>query len=200
MRVSIATIQPPMLRQAPLLLALCLSGGSALACQPVGPLRYVLSHIPSEIGGQDTIRRVEVGAEGCLWVHYPAWDRRAGDWSMQLSGGELAELEQRVQRVSTRHFDTAQLQQGKRQIDAQLQRAPDSRPALSWVAGASRHELQLAPGSEQARTLAWTALQHDAQRYEELPELAALWSAVEALMQLSEDARLQPLDRQGGQP
>lgn len=180
-----------------LLVSICalalLLATAAQACQPQPPLRYALSHIPSEVGGADTVRRIEVGANGCLWVHYPAWDRRAGDWSMPLDAGQLAQLEARIESLVSVSFDPAELGQRKRQIDATLQRSPDQRPPLSYVAGASRHQLEIAPGSAQTRSLAWTALQHDAERYAELPQLGALWQAVEALMQLSEDPGLRPL-------
>lgn len=172
---------------------LALLASTAQACEPKPPLRYALSHIPSEVGGADTVRRIELAADGCFWVHYPAWDRRAGDWSMRLNGDELALLETRIAPLASVAFDPATLRASKRQIDDRLKRAPDQRPPLSYVAGASRHQLEIGPGDAQARTLAWTALQHDAERYVELPQLAMLWQAVDALMQLSEDPRLQPL-------
>ncbi len=163
------------------------------ACEPGKPLRYRLQLIPSEVGGPDTVRRITVGANGCLQVHYPRFDVRAGLWSMMLSENERAGLELRVAALEQAPFDSAALAARKQDVEGQLRRgeARDERPQISVVAGASRHVLELQPGTPQARTLAWTALAHDADRYPELLELTALWQAVEALMALSEDPRLQ---------
>ncbi len=182
------------MRFLPLLALLAgLTHGGLSACELSEPLRYRLQLIPSEVGGPDTVRRITVGANGCLQVHYPRFDVRAGLWSMMLSASELVGLDQRVAASEQGTFDPAALAARKQDVERQLRRgeARDDRPQISVVAGASRHVLELQPGSPQARKLAWTALAHDADRYPELPELAALWQAVEALMTLSEDPRLQ---------
>lgn len=179
-----------------LCLALLLAGLPAWACEPTEPLRYSLQLIPSEVGGPDTVRRVTLGANDCLQVHYPRFDVRAGDWSLSLPSIERERLDGLVDEVNRTPFDAAGLTMRKRDLELQLRSAAetaDSRPQISYVAGASRHVLQIAPGTPQARTLAWSALAHDAQRFTELPELATLWRAVEALMALSEDPRLQRL-------
>jgi hypothetical protein len=182
----------------PLLLciAFLLAGPLAWACQPTEPLRYSLQLIPSEVGGADTVRRIALGSNDCLQVHYPRFDVRAGDWSMNLPGNERAALDGMIAELKPMPFDPTALAARKAAVELQLRQLTEgavSRPQISYVAGASRHVLEIAPGTPQARKLAWTALAHDAQRYVELPELATLWRAVEALMALSEDPRLQRL-------
>jgi hypothetical protein len=182
------------MRLLPVILLLgSLFGDRLLACEPDQPLQYRLQLISTEVGGPDTVRRISVGANGCLHVHYPRFDVRAGGWSMLLSESTLIELDRLVSAAVQMPFDASALAMRKRAIDGQLQRGElaDDRSELSYVAGASRHVLEIAPDTDRARKLAWTALAHDADRYPELAQLAAMWAAVEALMRLSEDPQLQ---------
>lgn len=50
------------------------------------------SETPEMLGDPDRMPRVQVFGDGLVWVHYPVYMKKAGDYQMQLNPGQLRKL------------------------------------------------------------------------------------------------------------
>lgn len=172
---------------------------AAIACSqssapPVAGLRVSQPLIATLQGDDSTL--IQVRADGCVGVHHPAWDVRAGSYAFALEPAELAELRRELQATRIAGFDPAAVQADLAKRTA----VKAATPGITYrVSDEEVIELQVEnPGKSATRpytAITWTGLRAQRLNHPEQPELAALAAARDRLMQLADDRRLARIER-----
>jgi len=135
--------------------------------------------IHGEIDAADAGPSVEVRGDGSARVRYPAYMRRAGDWTTRLDAAEMDRLIGLLVGAGLLDFDAAAVARAKEARAARP--TAGGRPADRYVVlDASTTVIELHVGAV-ARTIRWQGLRGDARRY---PGLAALQGLAEAQREL----------------
>jgi hypothetical protein len=141
--------------------------------------------------GDDT-QSLAVDATGCVKVHFPAFDTRAGTYSFRLDESEFASLKQELRSSKVMSFDAAAVKRDLLALEAQK----DSRAGLTGYRVTDEEVLELslfgdAIGDKRAapQRVTWTGLREQLLNHPELDSLVGLAAVRERLNLLATDAR-----------
>ncbi len=171
-------------------------------------LVLAFSEVLGELAEADPGPTLRLYGDGRLAVHYPAYMRRAGEYSGRLSPNEMHDLMASLIGKKLVEFDTGKVRGRVRAAAAARRRgAADARgePVLFATSDPSRIEITLnldryrpaGSGPELrhvARRISWRGLRADAGRYPEIAELQDLAAAHRELIALMERPDLATVD------
>ena len=159
----------------------------------------------AEVAVPDPIPLVRVFGDGRVQVHFPAWDRRAGDWELWLEPAEVKALLSSLLSLGLTSFDPVAVEEAKRTELAAREQAALERgeaPVFFYLADApiSEFELNLTgyrpsgpPGvtyGDLRPRVVWRGLFWDAEKFPQIVELQRLAAAELELRALTEKAGL----------
>jgi hypothetical protein len=134
--------------------------------------------------------QIEVAADGCVRVHYPKYDTRAGDYVYTLSARELNALRAEIAATRIGEFrpDMVRADLARRQIAKRAQ--PD---AISYRV-TDEEVIEISLGAAAAKVgsapmLAWSGLREQLLNHPDQPDLIALSAARDRLSELAADPR-----------
>lgn len=134
---------------------------------------------------------LNVGNDGCVRVHYPAWDTRAGNYRFALPAAELAKLRGELAASGIAAFQPAAVRADLAQREARKSAAAPKH----FVSDEEVIELQVErpPGDAKggAVRLIWTGLRQQRLNHPDQPDLAALEATRARLLELGGDSRMQ---------
>lgn len=161
------------------------------------------SETPQMLGNPDRTPRIQVFGDGWVWVHYPLYMKKAGDYGIQLNPGELRQLLLALSGIFD--FDRQAVGQAKKAIKAAREQQTGimhyrSEDTLEEIA-LQLDGFQANPGAA-ARSidlqLSWKNIASDARNYPELAELQKLNGARNSIRALLERDDLLRVDAGAG--
>jgi hypothetical protein len=188
-----------------LALLLCSGGLSAAPCNTQTTPVVVLSITAAEVKLEDRTLRIQVGPEGCVLIHRPAYYKSAGTYRVQLSATEFQQLTQHLS-PALRSIDASALHARIASAERNRTIAPEQHLSLSpgpgrsptdaaharsfdqqrfQVMDADRYVLETRLEGAAASRLTFDGLLAYAEHYPEVPELQELGSLIGALQQLA---------------
>ena len=158
---------------------------------PLDPDARIISYseTPEMLGNSDRTLRIQVFGDGWVWVHYPQYMKKAGDYEVYLNPGELRQLLLAFSGIFD--FDPTAVEQARKAIkEAREQqegiiygRSEDTLEQIEVLLDAYRAN----PGAT-ARSLdlklSWTNIASDARDYPEVAELQRLKGARDSIRAL----------------
>jgi len=159
--------------------------------------------VPGEFAAHDTTPLLRVYGDGTVRVHYPSWQRGAGDYQLKLRASELQDLVAGLVGDGLPAFDA---KVARRRIDEAHRLRVDatvvhdiSDPLLTVVevridTGASDDGAARARTAAAGHEVRWTNLQDDARRHPQVEEIGRLAAAERRLLELTRRADLAPVE------
>jgi hypothetical protein len=145
----------------------------------------------------DDMPSVKVFGDGRVLVHYPVYMKKAGDYEMQLSDKELADLLQGMSGNGIIDFEENKVKQQMRdekksaRLRGELYAVSD---AVETSIVINLDEYQKNPSSPKIKNLKkhfrWENIEHDASRYRNSKEIVRANDSVSQLKNLMKDQRL----------
>ena len=171
-------------------------------------LRYVLPLI----GDQDPTPLLRIYGDGRVRVHYPTYMKKAGDYELRLTSGEVKKILSTCAEKGVMTFDPHDIQRQMEEADARqrARRSAEGQPRM--VSHRSEQELtrleihfqEVAPGgagrSSQGqlhKTIACDALPSNARAYPSIAALGGLHEVVRSLRALCDRADLKRISHPG---
>ncbi|NNE04964.1 MAG: hypothetical protein HKN15_04475 [Xanthomonadales bacterium] len=162
------------------------------------------SETPELLGNPDRTPRVQVFGDGLVWVHYPVYMKKAGDYQMQLSRDQLQDLLRELAPLID--FD----KQAVSQVRHAAAQARIARSGMLFHRSDSLLEaIELNLGSYQAsgsaparaieQELSWTDIRFDAQDFPEISELQDLDRARQSIRALLDSENLEQINTPGSE-
>ena len=173
-------------------LASLTGGAEAAACAKSGATPVVDLRITQPViafaGNDDLSMQVLVREDGCVLIHYPAYDTRHGDYTYRLDARELRSLRAELRATGVSRFDPAAVRRDLASRALAKQAVAGSR--LVHVSDEEVIELQIesAVGTK-ATEFAWSGLRAQRRNHPDQEAIAGLAAARERLLQLSTDRR-----------
>jgi hypothetical protein len=177
--------------------------GTAVFELPSDPQALVLhfSETHGAIANPDPGPSLEIHADGRVVVHYPPYMKRAGDYELRLSAGELRRLVASQLARGIAEFDSAAARRRTRELARERGRAAGSKRSELFAAAdasTSRFELYLgrytavgrAPQVDFSNRVSWPGLPAHARHYPEIDSLKELARARRELIELMQSADL----------
>lgn len=147
------------------------------------------SETPLMLAAPDRLPRVQVFGDGWVWVHYPAYMVRAGDYEAWLSPDEIRSLLQTLSGVFD--FDAAAVESARKSIVEARQRQSGT---MTYRSESTLEQIEIRleeyrSGSRAAAEridlkLAWNDIPSDARDFPEIADLARLNAARDGLRAL----------------
>ena len=161
------------------------------------------SSTPEMLGDPDTSPRIQVFGDGWVWVHYPVYMQKAGDYELYLNPGEVRQL--LVAMSGVFDFDVNAVGLSLKAIK-DAQELSDGRLSYRSEDNVERFEVLLgsyqsdpgAPGRAINMDLSWRNIAADARDYPQLDELQKLNSAMHSLRALLSRDDLVKVDSSAG--
>jgi hypothetical protein len=175
----------------PMLAGACEATSSA----PLAEIRITQPVLATPDG--DSTHSVRVAQDGCVQVHYPSWDTRAGSYAYRLDGDELRDLRAQLAATRINGFDPAKVRSDLERRDAQ-KRAQAAVRTEYRVTDEEVIELQFDDGSSKARvpsTLVWSGVRQQLLNHPDQTDLIGLSAARDLLLDLADDPRKRALAR-----
>ncbi|WP_144375386.1 hypothetical protein [Thiolapillus brandeum] len=174
------------------LLVSCSSWLSVAMAAPSGEqqlLNYSQTH---DMVAYDGIPMLRVFDSGRVQVHLPAYMKQAGDYEYFLTGEEMKILSDRMARKSVTAFNKSALAEKLHMAEA-ASRVQGAQ--LFAISDNTYTILKVSPGgSEPGRTIEWSNLQNDAQRYSQVQDLVDLAETERFLQKLLHHPHMKKLD------
>jgi len=157
------------------------------------------SETPGMLASPDTLPRIQVFGDGRVWIHYPVYMKKAGDYGLYLNPGEVTALLNSVSGAFG--FDARAVRDSRDNIKLAREMQDDE---AFYRSDGTLEEItvnltgyQISPGAsivavEQA--MAWTDIALDAHDYPELQELQNLNRARDGMRALLARDDLTPVD------
>lgn len=162
------------------------------------------SETPELLGNPDRTPRVQVFGDGLVWVHYPVYMKKAGDYQMQLSRDQLLGLLREVEPLID--FDKQAVSQARHMAgQARIARSgmlfyrSDSLLEEIELNLASYQASQGAPARAIEQKYSWTDIRIEAQDFPEISELQDLDRARRSIRALLDSQNLEQFDVQGSE-
>jgi hypothetical protein len=178
-----------------LMASLALVGlGDAAACGKTTAPAFVEMQVTQPliaVPGGDLSLRVGVREDGCVLIHYPAYDSRHGDYAFRLAEDELRGLRTDLAATGIARFDPVAVAQDlqrretikRSQPDAVRHRVSDEAVVELWIEKPS--------GPKGARnTVTWSGIREQLLNHPDLAPVAGLAAARDRLLRLGEDPRM----------
>jgi len=161
------------------------------------------SSTPEMLGDPDTSPRIQVFGDGWVWVHYPVYMKKAGDYELYLHPGEVHQL--LVAMSGVFDFDANAVGLSLKAIK-DAQELIDGRLSYRSEDSAERFEVLLdsyqpgpaAPGQAINLDLSWRNIAADARDYPQLDKLQKLNNAMHSLRALLSRDDLVKVDSPAG--
>lgn len=143
--------------------------------------------ILGEFADGDQGPSIEIHGDGTARVHYPAFMKRAGDYTTQLGAAEMDRLIAVVVSGRLLDFDAAATSRAKAHAAARAATtaSANGRPTRHIVLDASTTVLELDLGGVR-RTIRWSGLRSDTRRYPSVTGIQGLAHAQRELLTLME--------------
>ncbi|MDH3443372.1 MAG: hypothetical protein OEN50_05560 [Deltaproteobacteria bacterium] len=162
-----------------------------------------ITEVLGEIKDPDAGPFVQVHGDGYVLVHYPRYMKRAGDYFLQLSQQEMADLMGLLSNRKILEFDVDEVRRDKRQADRAV--LSGSAPQLFAVLDASttiieirvdRYNPVTGKGQEVLnvdKKISWYGLKSDAKRYPDIEPIQNLDFVRQRLLTLMEHKDLEKI-------
>lgn len=194
-------------------LAGCLGTGAAFAQPrfdyPSDPEFLVVRYdqVHESIAESDNVLRLAIYGDGRVEIHFPFYLRRAGDFELWLTPGELEAILVELERSGVLDFDPERVRERRDQAE-EAEAARQAREGTLVVVNGSRMEIAVAlrsytpaeggaPETELRRKVSWRSLGPEATLYPELTELRGLAAAEKVLLKLLKRSDLVRIGGQG---
>jgi hypothetical protein len=175
---------------------LALAGiGEAGACNQGAATEFVELRLTQPLvatAGDDTATRVAVREDGCVLLHYPAYDSRHGEYAYRLTGEELGRLRADLADSRVASFDPAAVAQELQRREAIKRASPDG--LRRHVSDEAVIELRIVKpaGPDGARhEFTWSGVRGQLLDHPDLAAVAGLAAARDRLLNLGSDRRMQ---------
>lgn len=146
----------------------------------------------------DLALKVGVRADGCVTIHYPSYDTRAGDYSYRLTAAELRSLQAEIDTSGIAKFDPASVRRDLLARDLAKRSRPDGHASFA-VSDEEVIEFRMDRHSEvkgRAGTLlVWSGLREQLLNHPDQAALIALGAVRDRLLELGSDRRMTKLER-----
>jgi VCBS repeat-containing protein len=157
------------------------------------------SETPGMLASPDTLPRIQVFGDGWVWIHYPVYMKKAGDYGLYLNPGEITALlksvsgafgfEAKAARDSRDNIKLAR----EMQEDEAFYRSDGTLEEIT-VNLTGYQDSPGAPIVAVNQAMAWTDIALDARDYPELQELQNLNRARDGMRDLLARDDLTPVD------
>jgi hypothetical protein len=164
------------------LVAACAILSPGVFAEPAAPI-VSYREVLGEVGEADAGPALHVFADGHVSVHYPRYMKRAGDYRLRLTPGQVTALVHSLTGKGLLDFDSASVRRSVADAGQARRRASTLRgePATqTFVADASTSIIELQVGARRNK-LTWQGLREDARAN---PEVVALQNAAAAETEL----------------
>lgn len=149
-------------------------------------------------GDGDLALIVGVRADGCVTIHYPSYDTRAGDYAYQLSAAELRSLKAEFDTSGIAKFDPATVRRDLLARDLAKRSQPENHASFA-VSDEEVIEFRMDPRSEVKgganALLVWTGLREQLLNHPDQAALIALAAVRDRLLELGSDRRMTKIER-----
>jgi hypothetical protein len=145
----------------------------------------------------DSTHSVRVAQDGCVKVHYPSWDSRAGSYTYRLEPNELRDLRAQLTATRVSGFDPAKVRSDLARRDTE-KRAQATVRTEYRITDEEVIELQLEDTSNKAgasSTVVWSGVRQQLLNHPDQPDLIGLSAARDLLLDLADDPRKRALAR-----
>ena len=160
------------------------------------------THILGGIGDADKGPSLKIYGDGHMVVHYPPYMKKAGEYTLQLTQGEMNRLLRSLIDKKVLEFDAQAVRRSKLETDAATKNAQATLYSES-DASTTAIEIRLThytPASSFAqeilnvnKKISWTGLRSDAKRYPNVEAIRDLQSAEQELQALMKHQNLKKI-------
>jgi hypothetical protein len=164
------------------LVAACVVLAPRVSAEPAAPI-VSYREVLGEVGEADAGPALQVFADGRVSVHYPPYMKRAGDYQLRLTPGQVTALVHSLTDKGLLDFDSAAVRRSAADARQARRRASTLRgePATAtFVSDASTSIIDLHVGARRNK-ITWQGLREDARAN---PEITALQNAAAAEVEL----------------
>ncbi len=149
-------------------------------------------------GDGDLALKVGVRVDGCVTIHYPSYDTRAGDYAYQLSAAELRSLQAEIDTSGIAKFDPASVRRDLLAREVAKRARPEGHARFA-VSDEEVIEFRMGPHSDvkgRASTLlVWSRLREQLLNHPDQAALIGLAAVRDRLLELGSDRLMTKIER-----
>ena len=178
-------------------IALCTVIAAAAAAAPFrisadpGTIVLEYGHVQHALAEQDPLPLIRIYGDGLVWVHYPVYTQRAGDYEFRLDQKDIRRLLREIRQGGLLEFDRARTLEQRAAMD-ERNGTGRSRDATDTVI---RIRLERYKGRVNFdKSIVWTGVEADARAFPDLRPVQSLARLEQKLRAMIDSRPLSPVE------